>query len=303
MATTTPTTIPDLAADFGRRADISARSVIVTIFGDSIVPAGGQIWLGGLIELCRPFGYSHRLVRTSMFRLAGEGWFDTERVGRRSRYRLTDRATAEFAEAEARIYHQPEVAWDGQWTVVFLDSGLLDAGTAQALRSSLGWHGYAAVSAGVMAVPRVEPDQVQRLAARAGSPAPLPVATAAFADLAALVEQGWLAGALALDDASARYQELIDRYGWTEGLQPSEVSDADAFCLRTMLIHELRRARLADRDLPAELLPTGWPAPAAMQLAGSAYQALALGSERWLASTTGLVPQPPDRAHDRFADA
>jgi phenylacetic acid degradation operon negative regulatory protein len=298
------TSLPDvrqLAADFGRRGDISARSVIVTIFGDSIVPAGGQVWLGDLIELCQPFGFTHRLVRTSMFRLAGEGWFDIERVGRRSRYALTERATAEFAEAEARIYRLPEVAWDGRWTIVFLDPRLLlDPDASQALRASLGWHGYASLSAGVMAIPRDEADQVRRLAARAGVTGAVPVATARFADLAPLVDQGWLAEAFGIDVAAGRYDELVDRYRWTGHLSASALRDGEAFCLRTMLVHDLRRARLADPDLPAGLLPARWPGPGALRLVAAAYDVLSPGTGRWLAAA-GLPIAARTAARPRFS--
>ena len=69
--------------------DISARSVLVTVLGDSVLPVTKTVWLSSLFELARPFGFSERLVRTSMFRLAAEGWVSNERVGRRSRYSLT----------------------------------------------------------------------------------------------------------------------------------------------------------------------------------------------------------------------
>jgi phenylacetic acid degradation operon negative regulatory protein len=303
MPTSTVPDIADLALAYGRRSDISARSVIVTIFGDSIVPAGGRIWLGDLIDLCRPFGFSQRLVRTSMFRLAGEGWFDTERVGRRSRYALTTWARAEFAEAEARIYRRPDVEWDGRWTLVFVDDGAVTADGGQALRAALGWHGYVAITSGVLAVPRSEVEQANQLVARAGVGGPVPVATAEFDEPATIVEGGWLADALELDSGvAARYRDLLDSYRWVEHA-PDPIGDGDAFMLRTMLVHDLRRARLADPDLPAELLPAGWPAPAAMELAASAYRRLSPATERWLVASTGhRAPAPDHPARGRFAD-
>jgi phenylacetic acid degradation operon negative regulatory protein len=43
-----------------------SKSLVMTIFGDSIAPHGGTIWLGSLIELLAPFGVSARLLRTSV---------------------------------------------------------------------------------------------------------------------------------------------------------------------------------------------------------------------------------------------
>src|SRR5213080_3968262 len=47
---------------------LRAKSLVTTVFGDSIAPHGGAVWLGSLIELLAPFGISDRLVRTSVFR-------------------------------------------------------------------------------------------------------------------------------------------------------------------------------------------------------------------------------------------
>src|SRR3982750_4131842 len=76
-----------------------ARSLIVTVWGDALAPHGGQVWLAGLIRLLAPLGLNDRLVRTSVFRLARDGWLAGETQGRRSRYRLTDSGRARFAAA------------------------------------------------------------------------------------------------------------------------------------------------------------------------------------------------------------
>lgn len=319
-------------AGFGARPDISARSVLVTIFGDSVVPAGGEIWLGDLIDLVDQFGFNERLVRTSMFRLGAEGWFDVERVGRRSRYRLTPWAMGEFAAAEARIYGGP-AAWDGQWTLVLIDAsagaaaspgtvagpaGLTRAG-AEAARAVLAERGFAPVSPGVLAAPRAEPAAVAGWLRAAGATAPLPIARASFHDVAALVGAGWPASAFDLDPVAERYRSVLVTFGplaaavgpdvggdmsTRRGAAPVvgpgaglDVGDEAAFALRTMLVHELRRARLADPELPLEALPVGWPGAEAVTVASAVYHAVSEAAERWLAKVTGLVVDPAVTAH------
>src|SRR5690606_24964057 len=58
-----------------------SKSVVMTVFGDAVMPRGGSAWLGSLIDLLAPFGISDRLVRTSVFRLAEEGWLEATRSG------------------------------------------------------------------------------------------------------------------------------------------------------------------------------------------------------------------------------
>ena len=63
-----------LAEDYGSMRPLRGGSLIITVFGDAILPRGGSIWLGSLIKLVQPLGLSERLVRTSVFRLAQDGW-------------------------------------------------------------------------------------------------------------------------------------------------------------------------------------------------------------------------------------
>src|SRR5690242_7752912 len=77
---------------------IKAASFIVTIYGDVIEPRGGVVWIGNLIETCKNVGITETLVRTAVSRLVAAGRLAGEREGRRSFYRLTEAAQAEFVE-------------------------------------------------------------------------------------------------------------------------------------------------------------------------------------------------------------
>src|SRR5579862_2282205 len=88
-----------LLRHFHRQSPIRGGSLLITIFGDSIAPRGGAVSLGSLISLARPFGLAERLVRTSVARLATDGWLIARRDGRRSEYRLSPGGLSRFAEA------------------------------------------------------------------------------------------------------------------------------------------------------------------------------------------------------------
>ena len=93
-----------------------AKSLVVTAWGDSIAPHGGAVWLAGLIRLLAPFGINERLVRTSVYRLAQDGWLSARQDGRRSLYRLTRQGQRRFEHAYRRIYAPSTTApWDGGW--------------------------------------------------------------------------------------------------------------------------------------------------------------------------------------------
>src|SRR6185295_9471876 len=79
-----------LLTRFHRQRPVRSGSLLITVLGDSIAPRGGVITLGSLIKLSAPFGLPERLVRTSVGRLAQEGWLASNREGRQSEYFLTD---------------------------------------------------------------------------------------------------------------------------------------------------------------------------------------------------------------------
>ncbi len=100
--------VTDLLAEridaFRQLRRVQAASLIMTVFGDTVLPRGGRIWLGSLIRLLEPLDLNERLVRTSVFRLVKEGWLAAETVGRRSNYLLTPSGRRQFEEASRHIY-------------------------------------------------------------------------------------------------------------------------------------------------------------------------------------------------------
>src|SRR5579863_4169899 len=88
-----------LLRSFRARKPLRVGSLLVTIFGDAIAPRGGVVTLGSLIRLAALFGLPDRLVRTSVARLAHDGWLVARREGRRSEYRLTTDGEQRVADA------------------------------------------------------------------------------------------------------------------------------------------------------------------------------------------------------------
>ena len=92
--------------------------------------------------------------------------------------------------------------------------------------------------------------------------------------------------------------------GWIE--RGEELSDAEAFTARILLIHHYRRVVLRDPLLPPALLPADWPGRAARALCGEIYRALLPASEQWLdhhaTNENGPLPKSGAELSKRFAD-
>ena len=79
-----------------KREPSRTGSIIITVFGDAIVPRGGSVWLGTLLEFFEAIDIDSGVVRTAMSRLAADGWLERDKVGRNSFYRLAREGAADL---------------------------------------------------------------------------------------------------------------------------------------------------------------------------------------------------------------
>ncbi|MDH3296335.1 MAG: phenylacetic acid degradation operon negative regulatory protein PaaX [Acidimicrobiia bacterium] len=290
------------ARQWGGLSSTSARSVLVTILGDSVAPLGGEVWLADLFDLTQPFGFSQRLVRTSMYRLVNENWLENERVGRRSRYRLTAYARLECADADRRIYRRNPRNWDGVWSLVLGDTVVTNDADKRTLAKHLKWHGFVEIGRGVWAIPEPELETANELLDRLDLDVRPPVAKARFDRLEELVERGLFRSSFELTTAESAYQGFVDRYRPISRSPLTSSSPLEAFALRTMVVHDLRRVRLIDPDLPPALLPDEWIGTEAFDLAGRLYRTVAAKAWSAVEDVTDLCLSRADsRLERRFA--
>ena len=67
-----------------KREPSRTGSIVITVFGDAIVPRGGSVWLGTLLGFFETLDIDSGVVRTAMSRLAADGWLERSKVGRNS---------------------------------------------------------------------------------------------------------------------------------------------------------------------------------------------------------------------------
>jgi phenylacetic acid degradation operon negative regulatory protein len=286
MVTRASAVAADLVGRFRRQRPLRAGSLIVTIFGDSIMPRGGAIALGSLIPLASLFGLNERLVRTASARLAQEGWLAARRVGKRSEYRLSNGGRERFEEATERIYGDPAAEEaSGRWTLIVLPP--MAGAQRRRLRQELAWQGFGALGNGVFAHPQLP----ARMLAWQIREASLPDRTLVFeADLASpatpapLVKLGW-----DLEALGKRYQRFVARFGLVEAALGARLEPQIGFIVRTLLIHEYRRLHLRDPLLPARLLPADWPGLKAAELCRSIYARVFAASEAHLSAVAAQL--------------
>ncbi len=267
----------------------SARNLLVTVFGDALLPHGPStsVSVRALAVLLGAFGASERLVRTSLSRLVKDGLLDTHVEGRRSFYRVADTARDLFAQADARIYGSTPTAWDGSWTLVVIDGAESTPKQRARLRQELTWAGLGVVGPNVLASPVVPADVAAGVVARVGGFEHVLVSRSEVVDGEGTLGAERLARRCApLDDLAQLYRAFTDRF--EPFADAGSLAPEDAFKLRTLLVASFRRIALADPQLPAELLPADWIGTRARHVAGAVYRSVAAASEQRLLST--VVP-------------
>jgi len=276
-----------------KREPSRTGSIVITVFGDAIVPRGGSVWLGTLLEFFKTLDIDSGVVRTEMSRLAADGWLERNKVGRNSFYRLVRKGRQTFDAATKHIYDPKPSDWTGRFELLLIGNSEDREAAREALKNA----GFGSPVPGVWVAP-------------SGVPIPEEAAAAIRLEVSAeddsgrrLLSESWPLERTA--DAYVKFMKtfepLRDRIA-----QHERLSDSEAFTARILLIHSYRRVVLRDPLLPPTLLPRDWPGRAARQLCGEIYRALLAPSEQWLdrhgSNESGPLPTPGTELRQRFRE-
>lgn len=283
-----PAAVDSLTARFRRQRPLRSGSLLVTIFGDSILPRGGAVTLGSLIRLAEPFGLTERLVRTSVGRLAKDGWLYARRAGRQSEYTLSKHGETRFADATERIYGEPPRDWDEKWTLLVLPTRA-SARHRERIRDEMSWLGFGQLSPGVLAHPSrsVVDTRRQLKDMNLEDHAILVEANSSGLDQdRRLIATGWDLAELA--SAYRRFTGSFEnvRRALSSG---KEIEPEQAFVIRTLLIHDYRKIHLRDPLLPHGLLPADWIGARAYSLCAHLYRRVFPAAESHLTANVSTL--------------
>jgi phenylacetic acid degradation operon negative regulatory protein len=275
-----------------KREPSRTGSIVITVFGDAIVPRGGAVALGTLLEFFAAIDVDPTVVRTAMSRLTADGWFEREKVGRNSFYRLVQRERLTFDIATRHIYGPPASDWTGRFELLLIANGADREAAREALKNA----GFGSPLPGVWVAP-------------SGVPIPEEAGGAIRLEVSAEDDSGrrLLSESWPLDRTAEAYRRFMKSFeplrSW---VARDRLSDIEAFTARVLLIHHYRRVILRDPLLPAALLPRDWPGRAARELCGEIYRGVLPASEQWLdrhaSNENGALPAAGKGLYRRFAD-
>src|SRR5690242_9259678 len=240
----------------------SARSLLMTVLGEFVLPAGRPVWTWPLVDTLAGFGVTEKSARQALARAAAEGLLVSERVGRRTRWQLTPSARLLLSEGARRIYEfgRTERSWDGRWLLLLISVPEAKRDLRHRLRTRLSWAGFGSPEAGVWISPHLgregEALDVIKELGLDGCAMSFTAAFGAIGSEDTMVSRAWdLAG------LEQRYGAFLADFSALEPDGPAEALHA-----QTRMVHEWRRFPFLDPQLPRTLLPANWSGAQAAEL-------------------------------------
>jgi phenylacetic acid degradation operon negative regulatory protein len=231
----------------------AARSMLLTVLGEYVLPAGGAAWQETLVAALGTLDYKQQAARQALARSAGGVWLRAERRGRRARMHLSEPSASMLHAGAERIYgFGAPWTWDGRWLLVVLRVPEERREVRHQLRTRLAWAGFGSLGGGVWITPHVSHEDELRGAVENGSVAALlsfQAELGALGDPRLVIAEAW-----DLETIADHYHQFVEDFGRTRPVSPEAM-----FRAQTAMVHAWRKFPFVDPDLPDELLPRGWP--------------------------------------------
>ena len=116
----------------GRVSVGSARSLLLTVLGEFVLPSGQAVWTSALLHALVGVGTAENSARQAIARSASAGWLEGRKDGRQVRWRLTPagrRVIEAITEARRRLLGRLLDSWsdEDRRTLAALNRRLADA--------------------------------------------------------------------------------------------------------------------------------------------------------------------------------
>jgi phenylacetic acid degradation operon negative regulatory protein len=237
----------------------SARSLLMTILGEFVLPGHAVVWTTSLVAALGALGIEEKAARQAIARAAAEGLLDGERIGRRTRWTLSDGGRRLLQDGAARIYGfmRSQHRWNGNWLVVAVTIPETQRQLRHQLRTRLTWAGLGSPAPGLWVTPdESAAEEVWKIIADldiSHSAMSWVGPSAGIGDPLHVVRSAWQ-----LQAVDTAYHGFIADFS-----RRSPVGGKAVFAAQVELVQAWRHFPFADPALPLELLDHEWPGPTA----------------------------------------
>jgi phenylacetic acid degradation operon negative regulatory protein len=255
----------------------SAQSLLLTVLGEFVWPAGDEVWTATLLRVLGAAGLGESAARQALSRAAARGWLESSRAGREVRWRLTASGGDIMARGLERVESltRERWPWDGRWFVLSVSVPRERTAIRRRLSRRLVWAGFGSPAPGLWVSPHTEREAevaalLDRLGLRDQAISVVGPLAAAGLSTEETVQRAW-----DVDDLVSRYESLLAKHavyepGEGEDLLVSHIEVVDAW----------QHLPYLDPQLPDALLPQPWPGRTAARLL-ERQRASSLAAAQW----------------------
>lgn len=271
---------------FAAVGTLQPQDLVITLLGTYVRPDPREVWSGGMVHLLEQFGFTTGAARVALSRLARRGLLARAKEGRLVYYTLTARAEHLLAEGDRRIFplgtHEE---WDGTWTLLWHSIPEHQRVERGRLAKRLRFLGFGTVQDGTWIAPRDREQDVNDVLHDLGVERYAGVfigRPSKDLQLDALISRAWK-----LDELASRYVLFTAEFApYREPAVRHEMSDREAFLVRTRVIHWFRRFPFLDPEFPDEMMPRARHRREAVAIFHDVYDELAEAAQRYFDATT-----------------
>ena len=232
----------------------SAKSMLLTVLGELVLPTGGTAWTGTMVACLTALGHTDRNARQALARAGDDGLIEAERRGRKTRWHLTANGRRLLEAGADRIYRfgQRAEEWDGRWLVLHCTVPETMRPARRQLQTRLSFEGFGFLSPNVAISPHCD----------LGPTAEGVLTDLGLADRAVVIaghtldpspDELVLGRAWDLDGLDEAYQAFLARF------EAHEPPDREATLAALLLVvNHWRTFPFLDPELPTQLLPPDW---------------------------------------------
>ena len=285
LAISTPTTKNDKSSQ--RVSPGSARSLLLTLLGEFVLPRGRPVWTSTLVYVLVGVGIAEKAARQAISRAASAGWIQSHPVGRQTCWTLSDHGRSVINEGAERVrsMSRRSTSWDGRWLVLVTTFPETLRAQRMKLYRALNWVGFGNPTPSLWINPHPDrEDEARQVLLK------LKLSRYTFAFVGPslqigltdrqIVKESW-----DLDKVSRHYDGLIKHF---TKLRPQ--SGDSVLFTHVQLVNEWQTIPFIDPGLPAELLPPLWGGlKAAARLESIREQWRVAAHNRW-DEVAGVVP-------------
>jgi DNA-binding transcriptional regulator PaaX len=264
-------------------ASVRPETLLLTLFGDYVLDRGIAVSTGGVIAVLGRLGVSEHATRATLSRMSHRGLLRTIRQGRQAFLGLTAHGTRVLRDGQRKLDGDiVDRHWDCRWTLLAFSVPESRRADRHALRTRLGWFGFAPLRSGLWVSPSA--GDISAVLAELDLLEHAEVFRAEafmWTDPARIAREAW-----DLPELAAGYDRFRQR--WTD----TACDEFDELARRVQLGAEWLLLIRRDPVLPAALLPADWSGVRAAALFRTLRQQWAAPSDRLARETlTSIVDE------------